>query len=314
MARSLIRRPRIPLPRSGKVRLGLAVFAFFILVAIIGPWFVGNVMHTTVTAVDFNAIAAGPSWHHLLGTTVAGQDCLAQLIVGARGSVLVGIISGLLATFLSALVGVWSGFVGGMTDRVLNAFTNLVMTLPGFALLIIVSGYVANVSLLMIAFIIGVLEWPSGARYLRAQTMSMRGRDFTMALETVGERRWRIILVEVMPHLYGIISAMFLRAVVAGVFAEAALAFLGIGDAGGVSWGTMIGNAEAQNAMMHGLWGWLVPPGLCIAILGTATALVNFGLDELSNPALRTSNAKTVRAFNRQQERERARAGKEATA
>lgn len=296
--------PRIRLPRGWRVRVGLAVFGFFVLVAIAGPWYVSGVMHTTPNTVDFTAISKPPSARHLLGTTTSGMDCLAQLIIGARGSVFVGLLSGTIATGVAILIGVTAGFVGGLADRLLNSFTNLVMTLPGFILLIIVAGYGAASGIVLISLIIGLLEWPSGARYLRAQTMSMRGRDFALALRVTGESRWRILVVEVLPHLTGILAAMFLRAVVAGVFAQAALAFLGIGGSS-ISWGTMIGEAQTQSAISLGLWWWYIPPGVCIALLGTATALVNFGIDEVSNPALRGASAAVRRAMRRAREQAR---------
>lgn len=288
----------ISLPRSGRARVGAVVFGFFILIGIIGPWIVTHVMHTSADAVSFNAISSPPSWQHPLGTTVSGQDCLAQLLVGARGSVFVGLISGLIAVTLAAIVGVTAGFSGGAVDKTLNLFANVVLTLPSFILLIIVAGYVNKPSILLTSAIIGAVEWPGGARYLRAQALSMRGRDFTRALRATGESRWRIILVEVMPHLTGIISAMFLRAVVAGVFAQAGLAFLGIGGST-VSWGFVIGAAQAHGAIGLGMWWWYVPPGVCIALLGTATALINFGVDEVSNPALRNASRGVRKAMRR---------------
>lgn len=289
---------RFSLPRSGRMRFGLGVFGFAVLVAVLGPWFVSAVLHTTATGVHFDAISQPPSLGHPLGTTNSGQDCLAQLIVGANGSVFVGLLSGAIATATAALIGVTAGFLGGPVDRLLNSFANLVMTLPGFVLLIIVAGYVSHPGLLVISAIIGLLEWPFGARYLRAQTLSIRGRDFAVALQAIGESSWRIIAIEVLPHLTGILAAMFLRAVVAGVFAQAALAFLGIGGSS-ISWGTMIGEAQNQNAIAQGLWWWYVPPGVCIALLGTATALINFGVDEVSNPALRNASSKMRRAMRR---------------
>lgn len=291
--------------RSGKVRVGAAILAFFVLMAVLGPWLVQSVLGIDPTKVDYDAIAQAPSAEHWLGTTTVGTDVLAQLVLGARGSVFVGLLSGVIATVVAAVVGVWSGYVGGTTDRALNAITNVVMTLPGFALLIIVAGYVQNASWILVATLIGALEWPSGARFLRAQATSMRQRDFTAALTSVGERQWRIVLVEVMPHMSGLISAMFLRAVVAGVFAEAGLAFLGIASSGTVSWGTMIGEAQQQNAILRNLWWWIAPPGLCIALIGMGTALFNFGLDELSNPSLRTANRGVVQRFLKAQRRER---------
>jgi len=299
--------------RSGKVRVGAAILAFFVLLAVLGPWLIRTVLTIDPTKVDYDAIAKGPSADHWLGTTTVGTDVLAQLVLGARGSVFVGLLSGVIATVVAAVLGVWSGYVGGTTDRVLNSVTNIVMTLPGFALLIIVAGYVQNASWVLVASLIGALEWPSGARFLRAQATSMRQRDFTAALKSVGERQSRIVLVEVMPHMSGLISAMFLRAVVAGVFAEAGLAFLGIASSGTISWGTMIAEAQQQNAILRNLWWWIAPPGLCIAFIGMGTALFNFGLDELSNPTLRTANRHIVQRFLKAQRRDRLAARNKAT-
>lgn len=285
--------------RNSKVRIGLGVFAAFLLLALLGPWFVSAVMHTTPRTIDYDALGQPPSMKHLLGTTLPGSDVLAQVIVGARGSVFVGITSAVLATVIAALVGVPSGFLGGRLDHGLTAFTNLFLTLPSFALTLIIAGYVQGAAWWVIALIIAAFEWPGGARTLRSQTMSLRGRDFTVAMRMLGESKTRLVFAEVMPHMTGIVSAMFLRACVAGVFAEAALSFLGIGTTGSVSWGTIISEAQGQSAILNGLWWWFVPPGLCIALLGTATALVNFGIDEISNPRLSAANRKLMKRFRR---------------
>ncbi|OIV39494.1 ABC transporter permease [Mangrovactinospora gilvigrisea] len=284
--------------RKWNVRIGLGIFALALLVAFLGPWVAQSLIGWSGHQVDYHAIGRPPGHGHLLGTNTAGNDVLAQTVLGARGSVFVGLVSAVLATVLAAAVGVPSGFVGGRYDRVMTAFTNVFLTLPSFALTLIVAGYVQGAPWLMIALIIAVFEWPGGARYLRSQTLSLRGRDFTVAMRMVGETRLRLVFFEVMPHLTGIISAMFLRAMVAGIFAEAGLAFLGIGSTDTISWGTMIADAHSQSAILNGQWWWFVPPGLCIAVLGMATALVNFGIDEITNPRLSAAGRRLVKKFH----------------
>ncbi|MCG6568204.1 ABC transporter permease [Tessaracoccus sp. ZS01] len=284
--------------RNKRVVVGLAVLAFFILVAILGPWFVEYVLRINPRAVDYQAIAAPPGAEHWLGTNNTGQDVLAQLVIGARGSVVVGALSGTIATVMAVLVGTASGYIGGNTDRTINAIINVLMTLPGFALLFIIAGYVQNAGYLLIALVIGLLGWPGGARSIRAQTLSLRSRDFTSALRTSGESTWRIIVVEVIPHLGGIISSMFLGALVGGIFAESSLAFLGLGDTSGITWGTMIAQAQGSGAILRGQWWYFLPPGLCIALIGFATAMINFGLDEVTNPKLNATLAARTRRFN----------------
>ncbi|WP_427896058.1 ABC transporter permease [Kribbella sp. GL6] len=293
--------------RNRRVRAGGVVLAIFVLVAITGDllieWYgVGPF------DVDYGNLHAAPGVNgHWLGTTISGQDVLSQLISGARGSITVGLLSGVLATVLAVVIGVTSGFLGGPVDHALNGVTNVVLTLPSFAMTLIVAGYLGSaggaaepaIGLVVMAVLIGIFEWPSGARYLRSQTMSLRSRDFTMATRMTGESTWRLIVIEMLPHLAGIISAMFLRAVVAGIFAEASLNFLGVATQGTISWGTMIANAQAQGALTYGWWWWFIAPGLCIALIGTATALINFGLDEVTNPRLRPGDRAVIRAHAR---------------
>jgi peptide/nickel transport system permease protein len=154
----------------------------------------------------------------------------------------------------------------------------------------VVAGYLQGTGLVMIAVIIGVFGWAGGARTLRAQAMSVSSRDFVQAMRMMGESHTRLIFTEVLPHLYGWIASMFLGGLIGGVMAEAGLAFLGVSDSSAVSWGTMIQAAQQQSAVLRGLWWWLVPPGLCIALVGTAAALINFGVDELANPKLRSAS------------------------
>lgn len=284
-----------------KVATGVLILAFFAVIAVFGAWFVESVLGINPVAVDYEAIAAAPSAEHWLGTNMSGQDVFAQLVIGARGSVVVGALSGTIATVLAVLVGTTSGYLGGHTDRTINAIVNVLMTLPGFALLFIIAGYVKNPGYLLVAMVIGLLAWPGGARVIRSQTLSLRSRDFTSALRTSGESTPRIIVVEVIPHLYGIISAMFLHALVGGIFAEASLAFLGLGDTSGITWGTMIAQAQSSGSILRGQWWYFLPPGFCIALIGFATAMINFGLDEVTNPKLNATLAARTRAYTNRQ-------------
>lgn len=188
-------------------------------------------------------------------------------------------------------------------DRFLNGTILVFGNFPTFALLFIVAAAFQNANWLLVSIVIGGIEWAGGARQIRAQTMSLRGRDFTTALRTVGESRARIILVEVMPHLLGVISPMFLGLIAAGVNQQAALAFLGIGNPSEPSWGLMINWAMTQNALFRGLWWWFVPPGLALCLIGFATTMVNFGLDEITNPTLSSKRMKLMRIFLRDKER-----------
>ncbi|WP_205629478.1 ABC transporter permease [Jiangella muralis] len=286
---------RADLLRGWKVRFGLAVLAFFVLLAIFGPWINEYVLGIDPRANDLEAISAPPSADHLLGTTQFGQDVLAQTIAGARGSMFVGFLAATIGTLIAVLVGVPAGYFRGGVDNGLNFLTNLFLVMPVLPLILIVAGYMQGTGLWMIALIVGLFGWSGGARTLRAQALSVSSRDFVLAMRMLGEPHRRLIFFEVLPHLTGWIAAMFLHGIIGGVMAEAGLAFLGISDSGAISWGTMIQAAQQQSAVLRGFWWWFVPPGLCIALIGTAATLVNFGVDELSNPKLRQARRSVVK-------------------
>ncbi|MGP5078548.1 ABC transporter permease [Brachybacterium alimentarium] len=288
----------------GKVQIGLAIIAMFTLAAVFGPWFSRTVLEMTPQQVDYmNLTGSPPDAEHWLGTTSQGQDVLAWMLHGTRTSMLVGFASAIIGTVLTVVIGAWAGFSGGFVDRFLNGTILVFGNFPTFALLFIVAAAFQNANWLLVSIVIGGIEWAGGARQIRAQTMSLRGRDFTTALRTVGESRARIILVEVMPHLLGVISPMFLGLIAAGVNQQAALAFLGIGNPSEPSWGLMINWAMTQNALFRGLWWWFIPPGLALCLIGFATTMVNFGLDEITNPTLSSKRMKLMRIFLREKAR-----------
>ncbi|CAM5698989.1 ABC transporter permease OS=Streptomyces alboniger OX=132473 GN=CP975_26325 PE=3 SV=1 [Streptomyces alboniger] len=203
-------------------------------------------------------------------------------------------------------MGVTAGLAGGIVDSALTGLTNVFLTMPSFALIFVISGYTQGAGPLTIGVIIGVFGWAGGTRALRSQTMSLRGRDFVHAMRMLGESRWRLAMVEVLPHLIGWISAMFLTGFVGGVLAESGLAFLGVSSSSTVSWGVMIseGAAGQRPGSTAGMWWWFAPPGVRIALLGASVALINFAVDEVSNPRLRNANRVLVkRARNAQRAR-----------
>jgi oligopeptide/dipeptide ABC transporter ATP-binding protein len=238
-----------------------------------------------------------PSPEHWLGTTVFAQDVLSQLLASTQATLLVGLLAAAIASVLSILFGVTAGYVGGGTDEGLSLVANVFLAIPGLPLLIVLADYVptAGSSVLLVAAIIAVTTWAYSARTLRAQTLSLRNRDFVEAARVSGEGRLRIILAEVLPNLIPIVAASFLFTSLTAIGSYVALAFLGLAgsptaDPPGLwNWGEMLREGFANNAVRGGWWWWWAPPGLCVAILGTGLALLNFGIDEFINPRLRTA-------------------------
>lgn len=267
--------------RSPKAVVGLAVFSAFVLVAVIGPWIAPD--NPSETSAE---ILRGPSLQHLLGTTQTGQDVLSQLLVGSRDTMLVGFVAALVATALAVLVGVTAGYLGGLADEALSMTSNIFLVIPALPLMIVLSAYLKDSGWITIALVISVTAWAFGARVLRAQTLSLRQRDFIVACRASGERQWRIVVVELVPNLVAVIAANFLFTFVAAVLAEAGLAFLGFTSTSEWSWGVILFWAQSAEAFSLGAWWWYIPPGLCIALLGMSLALINLGADEILDPRL----------------------------
>jgi peptide/nickel transport system permease protein len=282
----------LQLPKSIKIRIGLGLAVFFTLLAIIGPYlapFNPNASLTTNTGIP-----QAPSSHHLLGTTQVQQDVLSQLLAGGRSTILVALIAGVVATALAVVFGVAAGYYGGWLDDLLSMLANIFLVLPALPLLIVIFGFLsksASPNDLLIGLVISITGWAFGARVLRAQTLSMRNRDYVVSAKIVGERGWRIMMFEILPNLVPIVATSFLFTVIYGVGAYTALSFLGVISVSHWSWGTMLYWAQSAQAaqQVHVEWWWFLPPGLAVGLFGTALALLNFGIDEFINPRLRAA-------------------------
>jgi peptide/nickel transport system permease protein len=274
------------LPRmSLKIVIGLVLLGIFVLMAIIGP---------LVAPYDPSAIGpqtlAPPSAAHLLGTTNNGQDVLSELLVGSRATLLVAFVAGALATVLSVLFGVTSGYLaGGARGELLNMLSNIFLVLPLFPLLVVLTAFLPNASAWIVAVVIAFVGWAWGARVLRATTLALRNQDFVQAARAVGERTWRIILFEILPNEIAVVAASFLFTVIASIILYTGLIFLGLGNTNEWSWGLILYWAQSEEALTVGAWWWFIPASLCTALLGTSIGLIGFGIDEFINPRLRAA-------------------------
>jgi peptide/nickel transport system permease protein len=273
--------------RNPKSRLGLVVMGLFLGVAALAP------LLAPFDPKDASfPSAAGPSGAHWLGTTAAGEDVLSQLIYGSRVSLLVGLLAGALTTVVAVVVGLSWGYLRGPAGDVANFVVNLFLVIPALPLMIVIAAYLQNSGLTVIVLVVVVTGWAWGARVLRAQTQSLRSRDFVAAAVFSGERPHRVVFREILPNMTSLIVGNFFAAATAAVIAEAGLEFLGLGDTTTVSWGTMLFWAQNSNALLTGQWVLVLAPGLCLALLGTAMTLIIFGVDALSNPRLREAGGR----------------------
>jgi peptide/nickel transport system permease protein len=231
--------------------------------------------------------AVGLSSRHLLGTTSFGQDMFAQVIYGARPVLIIAFAVGLLATSVAMIIGVAAAYLGGFWDSVLSLFTDVLLVIPLFPLLIVIATYLRGAGTVVLIAVLTLTGWSFTARQLRAQALSLRNRDFLQAAKVRGERPLYIIVVEIIPTMTSLLVASFLTNALYAILFSSSLQFIGLGNPNQVSWGTMLYWAENNEAFQTGLAQWIIVPGLCIVLLGAAFALLNYAFDEIGNPALR---------------------------
>lgn len=270
-----------------KAKTGAVMFGLFLLAAIIGPMV--EPYDPGLVNMNQGLSLIAPSAQHLLGTTQTGQDILSQLLTGIRLTIVLALLVGVIATVLSVLVGVTAAFLGGMWDDLLSLLTNVFLVIPALPLLIVLLGYLSSQGQTSTIVVLAFLGWPWGARVIRAQTLTIRNRDFIAASREVGEKTWRIIVFEIIPNEVSLIAANFVNTVLYAIGASVALAFAGIANLESWSLGTILYWAQTDQALQLGAWWWWIPPGLVVALIGTSLVLLNSGIDELGSPRLRAS-------------------------
>src|SRR5436190_3094075 len=201
---------------------------------------------------------------------------------------LICLVAASLSTVFSVVIGLVGGFFGGLVDDILSMVTNVFLTLPVFVLCILIASFVTAKGPLYMILILAPTTWAWGARTLRSQTLMIRNREYVTAARSTGESPWRLIFSEILPNEIGIVAASFVGTAIYCLLTEVTLDFLGLGDFHTNSWGIILFNAQNRQAMLTGLWWWFVPPGLCVALVGAGLTLINYGIDEIANPTLRS--------------------------
>jgi peptide/nickel transport system permease protein len=268
--------------RNWKFVLGLGVVAGMLGLALLGP------LLTERMPLEFSGPTdARPSSEYWLGTTAFGQDVYAQFVNGLRAAFLVGALGGGLAWLIGASIGFTAGYRGGLVDDVLNMLTNVVLVLPTIAILIIVAAYLEVHSYAVEAIFIGLTSWPWAARAVRAQTFSLKTREFVDIARLSGRTTRQIITRELAPNMSSYLLMMFILLFGGAILIGATLDFLGLGPSESVSLGLMMNSAFLSSALLLGSWWWFLPPGLGIIAIVGGLYVMNVGLDEIFNPKLR---------------------------
>ncbi len=270
--------------RNRKAVVGIGILLFFVLLAV----FANQIAPTRNPSRIVARGSQAPSAQYILGTSHAGQDIFVQVVHGARISLMVGFLTGTVVIVIAILIGVTAGYIGGWLDDLLSLFTNVFLILPGLPLIIVVAGWLNRPGPITVVLVLSLTSWAYGARVLRSQTLALRNSEFVAAAKVVGEPTGRIVFSEILPNMISLVVSSWIGAVLYAILAEAAFEFIGLGDANAVTWGTILYWAQNDQALLTGMWWTFIPPGLCIALVGFSLTLINYGIDEITNPRLRT--------------------------
>jgi peptide/nickel transport system permease protein len=264
---------------------GLMILAFFVAVAVFAP------LIASEEALDPTCPCAGeslqpPSPGFPFGTDDLGRSVFALTVWGTRVSLLVGFFATLISIVIGAVVGITAGYFGRWPETALMRLTDWFLVIPFLPLAIVLASLLGR-SLLIIIFVIGITSWPSTARIVRAQVLSVKTRPYVERARALGASNWHLTTRHILPNVGPIIFANTVLLVAIAILSETTLSFLGLGDPLSVSWGTILEAAFNAGAATAGNWWWLVPPGVAIVLVVLAFTMCGYALDEILNPRLR---------------------------
>ena len=270
-----------------KVLFGLTLFLLVCLFAVIGPRFTD--FHVDQAAgPGFPAELARPSAEYPFGLTYPyGYDVFTQTVYGLRATIMAGFIGGLLASFIGLIVGLIAGYKGGMLDEFLMGVTNVFLTFPQLAILIVVASYFEYRGIISMAILVGLVIWPWTARAVRAQALSLKNEEHVDLSRISSNSTFRILIEDIAANMFSYIFMVFIIQFMGTIMVTVGLEFLGLGPTRGVSLGLVMHYALNTGALYLGYWWWGIIPGAFIMLMVFALYNINNGLDEVFNPQLR---------------------------
>ena len=262
---------------------GLLLLCAICLFAVVGPVFV------QVAQADVGAVAARqrPSAAFPLGTDSQGRSVLAALVLATPQTLKIGFFAGVIGLGLGTLLGLAAGYFRGWSDAVIRTFADVVMTIPGIAVLVLVATNVRSMTVVLMALIVAGLAWMYPTRTVRAQTLSMRERPYVDIARLNGIGGFELVLTEILPNLLPYIAASFVTAVTSAMLATIGLEALGLGPQNELTLGMMIFWAQFYGAILRGLWWWWAPPVAMMALIFIGLLMTSTGMDRLVNKRLR---------------------------
>src|SRR5215469_11325894 len=264
--------------------IGLSIIAVFIVLSLIAPY-----VSPYSASAQTCAVFAPPSVHHWLGCDDGGIDMLSEIMQGGRISLVVGFAATLVAMVIGGGVGILSGYFGGWLDVSLMRITDYLLVIPDLVFMMVIAD-VWGASLFHVIMVIGILEWTTTARIIRAQVLSVRERVYIKRTKGLGASNARIIARHILPQVGPLLIANTVLTVAIAIYLETALAFLGLEDPTVTTWGTILEHAFDRTAVSSGAWWAIVPDGFVIALVIVGCFLFGQAIEDALNPRLKVSH------------------------
>lgn len=265
--------------------IGLVILILFIAVAVFAPLLAPR-EGLEATCECNGTPFSPPSVEFPFGTDNFGRSVLTLTIWGSRISLLVGLFATAISMLIGSVIGIVAGYFGRWPETVLMRLTDWFLVIPFLPLAIVLASVLGR-SMVVIIVVIGITSWPSTARIIRAQVLSVKTRPYVERSRALGSSNWHLTTRHILPNVAPLIFANTVLTVAIAILSETTLSFLGLGDPLSISWGTILEFAFSAGAAGAGQWWWLIPPGLAIVFVVLAFTLCGFALDEILNPKLR---------------------------
>lgn len=275
--------------KSKMLLAGIIILLFLILVALFQPLInrllIGNINPVSMGTYD---TYLSPSRLHWLGTDRWGRDWMAQLVLGLRYSLMIGALSGGVATVISIVFGFLAGYKGGLIDNIFRTFTDMIMVIPSWPILVTLAAYIQRLDIPTMALLLALFSWPFGMRTIRAQVLSLRAQPYVDLAKVSNLKDLEIIFTELVPNLLPFLGVTLAITTVGAILAETGMELIGLGPGGNIiTLGLMINFSMGWGALALQKYELLFPPIICLILIFVSLNLINMGLEEVFNPRLK---------------------------
>ncbi len=279
-------RAALGLLANPRMLVGLGIIAVLLAIGLIGPLLV-DVHLADPISVRTNQ---PPSAQHILGTDSGGRELIAVMVAGTPQTLRMGVLAGLIGVAIGVSLGLVSGYFGGWQDRIISAVTDVMLTIPPLAILLVIAAAVRAVNVDMLAVIIASLSWMYATRVVRAQVLTLREQNYVQMARLSGMSHFGIIFGEILPNIIPIAFASLVGAISAAILSGIGIEVLGLGPQDTPTLGMTIYWALLYSAFSRGMWWWWVPPIIVLMLLFIALFLISSALDDFANPRLRRAH------------------------